>query len=67
MNYSQQADKLAGPIGLLKQYSVFTSLKYHLFKTSEILIPGLYLELDGKQQKVKPLHELPSSYSLLTV
>lgn len=24
MNYSQQADKLAGPIGLLKQYDFFT-------------------------------------------
>jgi hypothetical protein len=50
MKYSQQADKLAGPIGLLKQYGSFPII--HL-KSLNFL--GLYLGLDGKQQKVKPL------------
>lgn len=61
MNYSQQADKLAGPIGLLKQYGTFPTIqsKYSKF-------PGLYLGLGGKQQKVKPLRKLPSFYPLLT-
>ena len=35
-------------------YNPFKSLKY----------PGLYLALDGKQQKVKPFHALVSFYSL---
>jgi hypothetical protein len=48
MNYSQQADKLAGPIGLLKQYVSFP--KIH---SKSLKFPGLYLGLDGKQQKVK--------------
>ena len=62
MNYSQQADKLAGPIGLLKQYGFYLIIHSKFLK-----FPGLHLGLDGKQQKVKPLRELPSFYSLLTV
>jgi hypothetical protein len=57
MNYSQQADKLAGPISLLKQYVLFPIIHSKFFK-----FLGLYLGLDGKRQKVKPLREFSTFY-----